>query len=198
MGNLLVERYAAGGPLLSFAVYNLTPAQEQARIAPGTLSIGELAVHLLDADLQFAHRLKQILAEDQPTLQGYDHDAWLARISADGLPAAEAAELFALHRRWTARILRRLEDKVFGRTGMHTANGRQTMAEILAYCVSHLDHHLKFIYGKRGNLGVALEPKYASNLNLPQSSISSSSSASSSPASAPTDPILNGKGGSNS
>lgn len=190
MGNILVKRYAAGGPLLGFALSNLTEEQEGTRVGPGSLSIGELAVHLLDADLQFAHRLKQILAEDQPTLQGYDHDAWIANIPAEGLPASEAAELFALNRRWMVRILQRLDDPTFGRTGLHSTNGRQTMAEILAYCVSHLDHHLKFIYGKRGNLGVALEPKYASNLSFPQSSTSSSSSR--------PDASVNGKGDINS
>jgi hypothetical protein len=27
--------------------------------------------------------------------------------------------------------------------------------------VNHLDHHLKFLYGKRANLGVSIYPRYA-------------------------------------
>jgi uncharacterized damage-inducible protein DinB len=156
----LVRRFSAGGPLLEYAVAGLTSQEEQQPIGPGTWSVAQVVAHLLDSDLVFVNRMKQIIAEHEPTLQAFDENAWVERMPADGLPAPEGAALFGLHRRWTTRLLQRLGTDDFARVGLHTQKGRQTLAEVLAYAVNHLDHHLKFLYGKRARFGLAIEPKY--------------------------------------
>ena len=44
--------------------------------APGKWSVIEVLQHLADSDLVFGFRLRMILTEDKPPLQGYDQDAW--------------------------------------------------------------------------------------------------------------------------
>ena len=61
-----------------------------------------------------------------------------------------------------ARILRTCSDADFARTGVHSERGKMTVAELLAYVTNHLDHHLRFLYAKRAELGVALPPRYGS------------------------------------
>jgi hypothetical protein len=58
------------------------------------------------------------------------------------------------------RVLRHCEQADFARVGIHTENGRLTLAALVANSVGHLDHHLRFLYGKRANLGVAIPPRY--------------------------------------
>ncbi len=160
MSRLVIDRYAEGGPLLRYAVAGLAPEHETATPGPGSWSIAQLVAHLLDTDLVFAERIKRVIAEDEPILQSFDHDRWVERLGSAEMPVLEAADLFAANRAWTARILRRCPDGDFARVGRHSEHGRQNLAEILAKITNHVDHHLRFLYTKRANLGVALVPRY--------------------------------------
>lgn len=157
----MIERYEAGAEVLAYAVQQLTPEQERARVTPGAWSIAELAAHLLDCDLVAADRMKRIIAEENPTLQAFDEDAWLTRLGSHAMPIDEAVALFAANRRWMARVLRGLPEADFARAGQHTEAGRKTLADVVVTMANHVDHHLKFLYGKRANLGVSLYPRYS-------------------------------------
>ncbi|MBY0396013.1 MAG: DinB family protein, partial [Thermoleophilia bacterium] len=74
----------------------------------------------------------------------------------------EAVNLIAANRRWMVKVLKRLPDADFARAGVHSECGRVTLADLLAKMTGHIDHHLRFLYAKRANLGVALPPRYAS------------------------------------
>ncbi len=158
----LIDRYALGPELLSYAAQGLTREQQQARPGPGAWSIAELVAHMLDSDLVGSDRIKRVLAEENPTLQAYDENAWIARLRSHEMPVAEALELFAANRRWTTRLLRACDESDFARSGLHTENGRVTLAELVVGYVRHVDHHLRFLYAKRANLGVSLYPRYSS------------------------------------
>lgn len=158
----LIDRYAAGGAILAYAVNALTREQETARPGPGTWSIAQLAAHLLDADLVLADRMKRVLAENEPALAAFDESAWVERLNAQAMPVEEAVALLSAHRRWMTQILRRCTDPDFARAGRHSERGRVTLADLLATATNHVDHHLRFLYAKRANLGVALPPRYGS------------------------------------
>jgi uncharacterized damage-inducible protein DinB len=158
--NEVVERYAAGGPLLLYAVAGLTQEQVVARPGPGAWSIAELVGHVLDTDLVYSDRMKRVIAEDEPVLQAFQENPWVARLDSQNIPVDDAASLFAANRKWMTRILRTCSESDFGRVGMHTESGRQTLAFVVTYMINHIDHHLRFLYGKRGNLGAAITPRY--------------------------------------
>ena len=162
----VIDRFADGGPLLVQAVAGLTPEQGRDHPIPGTWSVAELVAHLLDCDLVFADRMKRIIAEDSPTLQAFDEQAWIGRLLSNEMPIDEAAALFAANRKWMGRILRAQDEPAFARSGVHSEKGRQTLAEVLAYATNHLDHHLKFLYAKRAKLGVAIYPRYTANTGV--------------------------------
>ena len=157
----LIDRFAAGGAILVYAVAGLTASQEQARPGPGAWSIAELVAHLVDSDLVGCDRMKRVIAEDNPTLLAFDETAWIARLRSGEMPVEEGVNLFAANRHWMSRILRRCTPADFARAGNHTERGRETLAELLSGYVSHLDHHLRFLYGKRANLGTAVQPRYS-------------------------------------
>lgn len=159
----LIERYASGGPILAFSLGGLSPEHEKARPGPGDWSLAELAAHLVDTDLVFADRIKRVLAEDDPVLVAFDENAWIAGLEGHDFPVDDAVSLFTANRRWIHRILARCSEAEFARAGRHTERGRMTLAELIVYVTNHLDHHLRFVYAKRANLGVAIEPRYTSH-----------------------------------
>ncbi len=159
----LIDRYAAGGPLLAYALTGLAAEHYKARPGPGVWSLGELVTHLVDSDVVGSDRMKRVIAEPGPILLAYDQDAWIARLGGDDLDPAEAVALFAANRRWTTSILRRVDEADFARFGDHTERGRETLAHLITGYVRHLDDHLRFLYAKRANLGIATVPRYSAD-----------------------------------
>jgi uncharacterized damage-inducible protein DinB len=157
----LIDRYAAGGNLLIYATSGLAPEHATARPGPGAWSLAEVVAHLLDCDLVHGDRMKRVIAEDEPVLQAFDENRWIERLDSQSIPIEEAVNLFAAHRRWMTRILRKCSDADFARVGLHSEAGRKSLAELVTTAVSHVDHHLRFLFGKRAALGVALIPHYS-------------------------------------
>lgn len=148
-----IASYESGPAKLRAACAGLTAAQLCTRIGPGTWSIMENAVHLLDSDLASTHRKRRIVAEENPLLVAYDENAFIARIPSDRANLAEVLDLFDANRRFTARWLRSLPPEAFARTGVHTQRGKVTLLQIVEIYANHVDHHLKFVAEKRRNLG---------------------------------------------
>ncbi len=144
-----IQRYAAGADLPAQSIAGLTPQQMLARPVPGTWSIHQIVVHLMDSDLVGGDRMKRVIAEPNPTLLAYDQDAFVQRLDYERLDAHLAAEIFRSHRRMISSILESLGDQEFQRTGMHTEDGRRSLAQLVQVYVQHLDHHLEFLRRKR-------------------------------------------------
>lgn len=148
-----VQHYAAGAAALKEAIQGLSPADFAATPIPGTWSIGQIVIHLMDSDLIASDRMKRIIAEDNPTLIGYNETAFAQKLFCDQQDPHTAAEIFRLNRELTAVVLCNLPDEAFSRAGMHNEAGRVTLAYMVDHYVEHLAHHLAFIRKKRALLG---------------------------------------------
>jgi hypothetical protein len=157
MNRSLIERYAAGAAVPGEAIRGLTAAELNAFPVPGTWSIQQIIIHLMDSDLIGADRMKRVAAEHTPPqLIGYDETAFAKNLTYDKLDPVQACEVFRLNRLLTATVLRNLPDAAFTRHGMHSERGRETLAELLEGYAEHLDHHMKFLKEKRKLLGKPL------------------------------------------
>ncbi len=121
--------------------------------APGKWTIQQIILHVLDSDLIATHRMKRIIAEENPLLISYDETAFVARLGYERLDAAQACELFRLNRLHTAAILRSLPEPAFQRSGVHNERGKVTLAELLQMYAQHVPHHGKFVEAKRKLMG---------------------------------------------
>src|ERR1017187_9433333 len=76
----LLERYRRGAELLAMVLTGVFGEEEDFASAPGKWSVRQIVAHVADAELVSAHRLRQVMAEEHPTLIAYDQDAWTANL----------------------------------------------------------------------------------------------------------------------
>ncbi|WP_165222682.1 DinB family protein [Aquisphaera insulae] len=160
----LIERYEAGARLLGYAAGGISPEKAVERPGPGKWSCAELVAHIVDSDLVDSERMKRVIADESATLVPYDENRWVDGLHSHEMPIEAGLALFAANRAWTARILRACDESAFRRSGLHGEKGRMTLTDLVAEMVTHLDHHLRFLYGKRANLGIAVQPRYANSV----------------------------------
>jgi len=149
--NALLDQYAAGGQKLRQAIAGLSPEQLKAFPVPGTWSIQQIVIHMMDSDLIGADRMKRVAAEDrEPTLIGYDETAFVRELSYHELDPQKAIEVFDLNRQLTAEALRRVPADRWSRVGHHNEHPHpMSLSDLVTNYVEHLEHHLKFIAKKR-------------------------------------------------
>lgn len=156
MDRSLIDTYEAGPAKVRAAVAGLTREEITARPGPGAWSILEVVVHLADADANSIDRMKRMLTEDIPLFFSADETAYAAKLFVHDQELDDALALLEVGRRQWARVLRKLPDEAFERTGVHNRSGLTSVGKMVASYVKHIDEHLKFVHGKRANLGKPL------------------------------------------
>jgi len=151
----LIDQYEQGADELTRSLEGLTRDDLFAHPAAGW-SIQEIVIHMMDSDLIGADRMKRTIAEERPSLLGYDETAFAKHLHYELQDARAAAAVFAANRKLFAVVLRALPPETFDRFGMHSERGRETLGELLEGYVQHLEHHLDFLRKKRALLGKPL------------------------------------------
>ena len=153
MDRSLIDQYEKGADDLRMAIRGLQREDLLAYPVPGTWSIQEIVIHLMDSDLISADRMKRIIAEDNPALIGFDESRFVKNLFCQEQSADDAVTIFELNRRTFSRVLKKLPDSAFDRIGTHNERGPLTLAAMLQGSVKHLKHHMEFIVSKREKLG---------------------------------------------
>lgn len=108
--------------------------------APGKWSAGEIVAHLADCELVFGFRLRQTLAEDEPTIQPFDQDKWAKAYS--GIEPGEALAAFTALRKWNLLLLDAALPAAATRTVTHPERGTMTFQTIVETMAGHDLNHL--------------------------------------------------------
>lgn len=109
--------------------------------APGKWSIRQVITHLADAEVAAAHRFRQLIAEDNPTLIAFDQEAW-AKNLARRTPK-QALESFRRLRAENYELLKDLPEAAFARAGQHTERGTTTLRGLLEINAQHAENHAR-------------------------------------------------------
>lgn len=96
--------------------------------------------HLADAETVGAFRLRQLLATDQPFLQGYDEVVYAERLAYHRPIDVSVATFIAL-RASNLELLDGLDEADLGRSGVHEERGTYTVADWLRIYTDHVVDH---------------------------------------------------------
>ena|SRR5579862_5363615 len=138
----LLERYRRGPELLAVVLTGVFGDEEDFAL-PGKWSVRQVVAHLADAELVGAHRMRQVLAEEGPTLVAYDQDAWAANLDYTRRKPKQSLETFRRIRAETYDLLKGLPEATFDRWGNHTENGRMTLRQLLEGHAEHAESHAR-------------------------------------------------------
>jgi hypothetical protein len=139
----LLERFRRGPELLAVVLTGVFGEEEDFVAAPGKWSVRQIVAHLADAELVGAHRFRQVIAEDNPTLIGYDQDKWTANLDYPRRKPKTSLETFRRIRGENYELLKGLPEEAFERAGNHTERGRETLRQLLEGYAGHAESHAR-------------------------------------------------------
>ena len=110
------------------------------RYGPGKWTGKQIVAHLADAEIGIGFRIRQVLAQDNHTIQPFDEAAWARRYDKVDVEAALAS--FLGLRRWNLALFRSLGPSDLAREAVHPERGPETLDTIVRLLAGHDYNHL--------------------------------------------------------
>ncbi len=111
--------------------------------SPDKWCVLEVLGHLADIEIAYGYRLRQMLADEKPTIAPIDQDAWTRNLNYMNSAPAELVAFYGLARHHNLRLLRSLDATVYSKSAYHPELQRQsTVAELVERMGSHGAGHL--------------------------------------------------------
>ncbi|HUJ21006.1 MAG TPA: DinB family protein [Bryobacteraceae bacterium] len=145
MSNLAdtLERFRRGPELLAVVLTGVYGDETDFTPAPGKWSVRQIIAHLADTELVAAHRFRQVIAEDNPTLVAYNQNAWATNLDYARRQPKQSLETFRRLRAENYDLLKALPEAAFERSGTHTERGQQTLRQMLDTFADHVESHAR-------------------------------------------------------
>jgi hypothetical protein len=143
--NDLLERYRRGPEVIATVMTGAAGAELDFKPAPDKWTVRQIVAHLADSELVAADRFRRIIAEENPTLIGYDQNAWAANLNYAKKKSSESVDLFRRLRADCYELLKDLTPGTFERKGNHSERGVVTLRELLQTMAEHAEAHARQI-----------------------------------------------------
>ncbi|HEY0784068.1 MAG TPA: DinB family protein [Thermoanaerobaculia bacterium] len=128
-------------PVLADEVAALVAGMSEAQVRQpekeGKWSVIQVVQHLADIEIVYGYRFRLILAQPEPTIQGFDQDAWAERLRYSDAKLDEAMEQLRVLRGVNVRLYRSLDGKQLDRVGLHSERGPESVRHILRLVAAH-------------------------------------------------------------
>lgn len=137
----LIDRYAAGYDEVVRALDGFPDGALTAHPIAGKWSAAEIIHHLADSEMTSAIRLRRLLTDENPVIQGYDQDLFASVFKYNEREIAPSLDAFRAARETTVQILRRMSDDEWNRKGTHTESGEYSVDDWLEIYAAHAHGH---------------------------------------------------------
>jgi uncharacterized damage-inducible protein DinB len=107
------------------------------RPSRGKWSVVEVLNHLADHEVIQGSRWRLVGAMERPPIHGYDQEAFQAAQDLEGTRAKDLWRAFAAARAANLAFLARLEPQAWGRLGLHSERGEESLSDMTWRCAGH-------------------------------------------------------------
>jgi hypothetical protein len=136
----LLERFRTGFDDVVDALARITPEELDRRPPGSDWTAREIAHHLADSETTAYIRLRRLIAEDNPTLVGYDEEEYARRLHYDRAIEPSLDVLRAV-RTASLQLLESLTPGEWQRSGVHSDSGAYTVDDWLRIYAGHSHDH---------------------------------------------------------
>ncbi len=144
-----LERFVAGAAEVREAIRGADPGTLSRPNTEGW-SVRDILVHLSDAELIRATRIRMILAAEEPLIVPFDEEMFKRRLHYLWRSPEAAIALFDQLRFTTMEILRQLDMKSWEKAGILPDGERLTVGELIIRGANHSTDHAGQIRQMRG------------------------------------------------
>jgi hypothetical protein len=145
----LLERFRRGPELIAVATTGASNVEMDFVPGPGTWSVRMICAHVADSEVVGSYRFRAVIAEDNPTLLGYDQNLWAANLDYSRRRISQSLETFRHVRNESYDLLKSLPEGAFQRTGVHSERGPLSLADLLRIYAEHAENHARQIMNTR-------------------------------------------------
>ena len=136
----LLDRYARGAGAVDEALAGILDDDLDRRPPSGQWTAREIVHHLADSESMAYIRLRRLVAEDEPLIEGYDEPEWARRLHYDRPIEPSLAVLRAV-RASSHQLLTSLTTDEWSRVGTHSEGGAYTVGRWLGIYAAHSHEH---------------------------------------------------------
>jgi hypothetical protein len=141
----LLERFRRGPELVALVLTGVFGEEEDFLAAPDRWSVRQIAAHLADSEVVAAHRIRQVLAEDNPVMTWFDEKLWAANLDYARRKPKQSLETLRRLRAENYELLQGVPEAAFERTGQHSLFGPKTLRQMVEAFGAHLETHARQI-----------------------------------------------------
>ena len=136
----LLDTFRAGYAEVEAALAGISEEALDRAPADDGWSPRQVVHHLADSEATAYVRLRRLIAEDEPVIQGYDEPEYARRLHYDRPIGSSLAVLRAV-REASLELLESLTDAEWARTGTHSESGPYSVERWLEIYASHSRDH---------------------------------------------------------
>lgn len=124
-------------PWLTERLRGVPDARVRQPEVPGKWSVLEVIQHLADSDLVAGFRIRMMLTEDRPPLQGYDQDRWAREFRYRDVSLDQALGQLRGLRTANLQLWGALSPSQLERVGLHSERGPESVGFLLRLMGAH-------------------------------------------------------------
>jgi hypothetical protein len=145
----LLERFRRGPELIAVATTGASTVEIDFVPEPSAWPVRAICAHVADSELVGAYRFRAVIAEDNPTLLGYDQNLWAANLDYSRRRISQSLETFRHVRAENYDLLKSLPEAAFQRPFVHSERGPLTLLDLLRIYAEHAENHARQILETR-------------------------------------------------
>ena len=137
----LIDQYKGGYTEVAAALEAFPPDHLHAHPIAGKWSAAEIIHHLADSETTSGLRLRRLLVEDHPLIEGYDQDVYAARLHYNEREISPSLEAFRSARATAAQLLDLMSEEDWRKEGTHSESGSYSSEAWLKIYAVHAHNH---------------------------------------------------------
>jgi hypothetical protein len=145
----LLEKFRRGAEVLAVVTTGVAGTELDFKPSEKAWSIRQVVCHLADSEAVAVMRLRQVAAEENPTLQAFNGELWADKLDYAKRKLSVAMETFRRLRTENHEMLKDLPEDAFERAGNHTESGRVTLLDLVQGNAGHVEEHVQQIQRNR-------------------------------------------------